>query len=95
MIHVTPQGDTTEHVQEGVFCPCMPMVVDEVVRHNSYDGRETGEVCRLALDQLGMALADEGHEWTDQERDSFEHAVQVLDMHWPAKDSERKMEGRR
>lgn len=61
------------------------------VVHNSYDRREVGEVCRKALDLLGCALADHGHDWGDGEREAYEHAIQLLDMHWPAKPQEPKV----
>jgi hypothetical protein len=101
-IHVTPIGDLREHPLD-VLCPCMPRTLlhykpewgaaapeKVVVVHNSYDGRETGEVCRKALDLLGTALADHGHEWTIEERDAYDHAIHILNMHWPAKDAEAR-----
>lgn len=90
--HVVPNNDLREHVVEaGGLCPCIPRVVDGVVVHNSYDAREIGEVCRKALDLLGCALADHGHDWGDGERRDYEHAIQLLDMHWPAKPQEPKI----
>lgn len=53
--------------------------------HHAYDAREVGEVCRLALDQLGKALADHGHTWSPDERFNYEHAIHVLNMHYPPK----------
>ena len=87
-MHVTPEGDIREHVTEGDLCPCLPRIRLEegarLVVHNSYDGREIGEVCRAALGALGGALADYGHTWTPEERDAYEHAIHVLDMHYAA-----------
>lgn len=83
--HVYPLGDVREHVTNGDPCPCLPRTVEGVVIHNSYDGRETGEVCRQALDLLGVALAEHSHTWSDREREAYEHAITVLDMHWPSK----------
>lgn len=94
MNHVVPVNDLREHVTNGDPCPCLPMVfvgfADGEPRtvHNSYDRRETGEVCRRALDLLGTALANHGHEWTMAERTAYEHAIHVLAMHWPEKPSE-------
>ena len=87
--HVTPMNDLRDHVveQDGL-CPCLPRVVDGVVMHNSYDRREVGEVCRRALDLLGVALADHDHDWGPGEREAYDHAIAVLDIHWPAKASE-------
>lgn len=93
MNHVVPIDDLREHVTDGDPCPCVPRSTRGVVVHNSYDGRETGEVCRVALKRLGLALMDHGHHWTFEERDDFEHALQILDMHWPAKPTERFQEG--
>lgn len=31
-----------------------------------------------ALDKLGLALADHGHEWTAEERDLYERSVSLL-----------------
>jgi hypothetical protein len=31
-----------------------------------------------ALDALGLALAGHDHQWTDEERRLYEHAVEVL-----------------
>lgn len=84
--HVVPSNDLREHVVEpDGLCPCMPREVGGIIVHNAYDRRETGEVCRLALDLLGRALADHGHTWTPQEREAFEHAQHILAIHWPAK----------
>lgn len=91
MNHVSPINDTREHVLNGDPCPCMPRQLPGCVVHNSYDGRETGEVCRKAIDTLGSALADHGHTWTDEERDAYEHAIAILDMHWPARAKEPPM----
>lgn len=102
MNHVVPVNDLREHVTNGDPCPCMPRTIHAVIEetgqsapaaivHNSYDRREVGEVCRHALAMLGVALADHEHTWTPAERSSFEHASHVLDMHWPAKPSEKPM----
>lgn len=83
-VQVVPENDLREHCQDpNGLCPCMPRVLDGRVIHNAYDARETGEVCRRALDALAKALPD-GHQWTDEERDHYDHAIHVLNMHWPA-----------
>lgn len=79
-VHVSPIGDEREHCTDGEPCPCLPMERDGVVRHNAYDAREVGEVCRRALDMLGVQKPPP---WTNDERDAYEHAIQLLDMHWP------------
>lgn len=84
--HVEPRNDKREHITNGDPCPCLPRVVDGVVVHNSYDGRETGEVCRKALDMLAVAMADRFHTWSAAERDAYDHALAILNMHWPAKE---------
>lgn len=90
--HIVPENDLHEHVTDDL-CPCLPRALDingdpivpgctaYVVRHNSYDGRELPEVCMAALDALGMALVDHRHEWSIDERDAYEHAVQLCQMH--------------
>lgn len=95
VLHTQTEGDARAHVtDQGELCPCMPRCVfmngsgDEppelvLVKHNRYDGRETGEVCRRALYLLGLALTSHDHNWTPEERDAFEHADHVLAMHWP------------
>lgn len=84
--HVHPIGDIREHVTNGDPCPCLPRTVEGVVIHNSYDGRETGEVCRLAFAMLRATLAAAGGKLGPLGREAYEHAITVLDMHWPAKD---------
>lgn len=86
--HVTPIGDLRRHAADGIFCPCMPLERYGVVVHNSYDGREVGEVCRHAIDVLGLALANHGHQWTVEECNAFESAMHVLEMHWPERKAE-------
>lgn len=85
--HVFPNNDLRDHVTDGDPCPCMPRTLEdgELIVHNSYDRRETGEVCRKALDLLGAALADHGHTWTPEQRDAYDHALLILNMHWPEK----------
>ncbi|MCP4661029.1 MAG: hypothetical protein GY856_36975 [bacterium] len=85
-IHVVPTDDLREHITNGDPCPCLPRGPEcgLLLVHNAYDGREVGEVCRDALDVLGLALSAHDHQWTHAERDAYEHAVQLLDMHWPA-----------
>lgn len=87
MIHTVPVNDLRGHVEDGGLCPCMPRVQcdGEHVIHNSYDGREIGEVCARALDLLGQALAAYPHRWTVEERDAYEHAFLVLAMHYEIK----------
>lgn len=95
-MHIMPLNDLREHVADGVFCPCLPRVLpgdryvdgaDRIV-HNSYDRRETGEVCRHALGLLALALVGHDHTLTAQQRDAYDHAILVLNMHWPPKPSE-------
>ena len=90
--HVLPINDLRGHVEEGVLCPCMPRVREdgELVIHNSYDGREIGEVCAKALDMLGCALADHGHTWSPELRDAYEHAIDVLAMHYDIHEPTKK-----
>lgn len=86
-------NDVRGHVTNGDPCPCLPRVLEDTCFvHNSYDRRETGEVGRHALAVLGVALANHGHTWTDVEREAFEHASLILDMHWPAKPSEKPLQ---
>lgn len=90
-IHVVPINDRYANIDNGDPCPCLPMVTREgVVRHNAYDAREVGEVCRKALDLLGVAHRPP---WTDEEREAYEHAIHVLDMHWPKDDGEKNGRG--
>lgn len=91
-IHVLPVNDIRQHVMDGLFCPCMPRLdaTGNIIKHNSYDRREVGEVCRLALDRLGIALANIDHEWSADEREAYDHAIYLLDLHWPKKPTEPK-----
>ena len=96
-LHVMPEGDRYEHSFD--YCSCLPRTRSDragnkVVIHNAYDARETGEVCRKTLDLLALALTEHGHAWTDEERTEYEHAILVLNMHWPAKDAEPPMKSR-
>lgn len=68
-------------VVDGVMC--QPDNSHAIWIHNSYDRREVGEVCRSALDKLGIALANINHEWSHEERSAYDHAIHLLDMHWP------------
>lgn len=81
--HVVPVNDLRDHIVNGDPCPCLPRQLPGVVMHFSYDARETGEVCRRALDLLATALTSRGHTWAAPEREAYEHAIRVLDMHWP------------
>ena len=85
--HIMPVDDDREHVED-VMCTCMPSVKGAVVQHNSYDGREIGAVARTVLDMLATALVDEGHEWTDDEREEYERAISVLNAHYPPREGE-------
>lgn len=89
-MHVYPERDLRAHVTNGDPCPCLPRMLDDgaVIVHNSYDARETGETCRDALNRLGVALAEHRHTWTNEERMAYEHAMAILDMHWPARAEE-------
>ena len=87
-LHAYPENDQRAHVtDDGVFCPCMPDTEEledgsVMVRHYSYDGREVGEACQRALDLLGLALTNHNHQWTDEERDAYTHASNVLQRHY-------------
>lgn len=83
--HVYPLRDLRDHITNGGPCPCMATTVDGVTIHNSYDGREVGEVCRRALDTMAMLLTCHDHELTAAERRLYEHAINLLDMHWPVR----------
>jgi hypothetical protein len=37
--------------------------------------QDSRAVCALALDALGLALANHDHQWTDAERDLYERAI--------------------
>lgn len=84
--YVHPIDDLRGHEVHSALCPCLPRVIERGtfrhVIHNSYDGREVGEVCSKALDMLGVALADHGHTWTDEQREAYENARHVLEMHY-------------
>lgn len=84
VVHTTPLNDKRGHVTDGPLCPCMPRVLDDgaLIVHNSYDGREVGQVCMRALDALGLALAGHEHQWSDVEREAYDHAVLILGMHF-------------
>lgn len=86
-MHVTPENDEREHVlDEDGLCPCLPTrSFDEsnVWIHNSYDGREVREVVERALDMLGLALTEHGHQWSPKLRWVFEHAQNIVKMHCP------------
>lgn len=88
-VHVIPKNDAREHPSDA-FCPCMPTVRAGVAVHNSYDGREIGEVCARALDLLGAALVRHGHLWTAEERAEFDHAQSLLAMHFENTEPARK-----
>lgn len=87
-VHTYPEGDVREHVTDDEdFCPCLPWRSPEdpdVLIHNSYDGREIGEVARKALDLLGLALVAHHHAWTVEERFEYERAFDLLERHYPA-----------
>jgi hypothetical protein len=38
-----------------------------------------GAACKTALDMLGVALADHGHTWTDEQRTAYETAIKMID----------------
>lgn len=84
--HIWPNNDARDHdLTQGPLCPCLPRTKDKgrVIVHNSYDGRECGEVFQDALDRLGQALTAHRHRWTPGERDAYEHARHLVSMHWP------------
>lgn len=88
--HIIPQGDQREHIED-IWCPCMPVVEDTVVTHNSYDGRELGEVCRHAVCTLLEALEEHKYVWTKDSKQVVIHAVELLNMHYPAHEEEPDM----
>lgn len=83
---VHPINDLRCHILGGDPCPCMPRdyraygVFSRV--HNSYDGREIGQVDANAIDRLALALTEHGHIWTDDERRDYEHAIDLISMHY-------------
>lgn len=83
LTHVYPVGDLRQHVTNGDPCPCLAHMVDGVVVHHSYDKRETGKVCRRALDLWGKHMLDSNATWTTEDRRIYDHALHILDMHWP------------
>jgi len=85
VIHTEPVNDLRAHITNGDPCPCLPRLVDGCTVHNSYDGRETGEVCRKAIDMLCLAIAVHGHKLSGADLRAVHHARLILDMHWPAK----------
>lgn len=89
-VHVYPENDLRKHVTDGELCPCLPRVRDGVVTHNAYDAREVGEVVRSALDMLGVQKPPP---WSDEERDLYEHAIHLCEMHWPKDDGESNARG--
>lgn len=81
-VHSYPLEDLHEHVFDGDPCPCMPREVDGVVVHNSYDGRECGEVL-LKLVRVISEIAPDNHTWSDRQKQSVEHAEAIVALHWP------------
>lgn len=83
-LHVVPMNDTHEH-EDSPLCSCMPLAHDEgmVYVHNSFDRREVGTVIGMAMDMLGLALANHDHIWSDKDRKLFEHARHLLTTNWP------------
>lgn len=89
-VHIVPTDDTPGHVHDW-DCPCMPRRGTEgEYIHNSYDARELGEVCAQALDKLAGALARRHHTWTTEERAAYEHAMDLLRMHYTIPEPEDK-----
>lgn len=85
--HVVPMNDIREHISNGDPCPCLPRVsTGGAAIHNSYDGREVGEVCLRALDALGLALVGHNHVWSDREREAYEHATDLLNANFDVPD---------
>jgi hypothetical protein len=82
MIHVEPSNDLRQHVWNGDPCPCMPREVDGVVIHNSYDGREVGEVIMRLIGVFADVVGND-HEWTNTQRQAVEHAESIVALHWP------------
>lgn len=59
---------------------CQPDNSAAVIRHNSYDGREIGEVVMRALDAMAAALTEHDHTWAPSLRDAYEHAVDLVKL---------------
>jgi len=77
--HILPMNDTFRH-EESDTCSCMPRLRDgALVVHNSYDRREVGAVMLRAL----VMLAQHVTEWSEDERDAYDHAISLIYMHWP------------
>jgi hypothetical protein len=83
--HVVPVDDLFEHETTTALCTCLPRVqVDgRLVIHNSYDGREIGEVSRKLIGLLTRALRQHKHAWTPEEFDALEHAKRALGVRYP------------
>jgi len=86
VIHVCPENDLREHiVKDDLMCPCMPMIWtdedgnDRAV-HNSYDGREVGDVMLDVIEALGRRVRGE---WPPVLRSKYDHAKHLILMHWP------------
>lgn len=60
---------------------CQPDHSAAVIRHNSYDGRELGEVVMNALDSMATALIDHDHTWAPSLLDAYDHAVDLVKLH--------------
>jgi hypothetical protein len=43
-VHVYPLHDIAPHNTDSAVCPCNPRTEDNVVIHNSFDGREKREI---------------------------------------------------
>ncbi len=50
IIHVTPVNDTYSH-EQSADCACDPSIEEDVVVHNSYDGRELIEEANRIMNE--------------------------------------------
>ena len=82
--HIFPLGEEGMHEVDGAPCSCMAQLreSDQLMSHNSFDGREVGEVCRKALDLLAVHVDT----WTSEIRAAVSHAVDVLEFQYPEKE---------
>lgn len=85
-IHTSPTGeDHDTSAETGRMCSCMPRVLEggELIVHNSFDKREFGEVFRKLVQDYKAAVARGQRAYTAEQRDLFEHAERLLDLHYP------------
>jgi hypothetical protein len=81
-VHIIPDGE--RHAVNGDPCACMPReTAPGLFLHNAFDARELGEVLHELLDTASKAMEAHNHDWTDDDRDAFDHAERLLQLHWP------------